>query len=272
MASFINRVFIEVAKSKKGKKYVCFSEKCQSAYFTKSRIKDNFCWSSEELIDNINVIVDNSYICFHDQIYRQVIGIPMGTTCAPYLANIFLHVYEYDYLSNLVNNGDAEVAKNLAKTMRYQDDCISLNDDNVFGEHFLLMYPPEMVLENTNISKAVCTFLDLRISIFRGKFIYMSWDKRDSFEFKICNYPNLHGNVPWKGSYGVYVSQLVRYCDINLNVKSFIHDVKVMTQKFLQQGFIKKILMNTYLKFCRTYLYRWSKFGVDLFGLANCIF
>ena len=128
------------------------------------------------------------------------------------------------------------------------------------------------ILENTNISKATCTFLDLRISIFRGKFVYRSYDKRASFAFKICNYPNLHGNIPWKGSYGVFISQLVRYCDINLNVKCFLHDVKTMVKKFLQQGFIKNTLFHTYMNFCHKYFYRWSKFGVDLSGLANYIF
>ena len=263
---------MEVAKSKKGKRFICYSQKSQSAYFTKSRSKDNFCWSFVELIQSVNTIVDNSYICFHDQIYRQVIGIPMGTNCAPYLANIFLHVYEYDYLLTLVNSGAVEVAKELMCTFRYQDDCISLNNDDVFSEHFLLMYPSEMHLENTNISKAVCTFLDLRISIFRGKFNYKSYDKRDSFGFKICNYPDLRGNISFKGSYGVYISQLVRYCDINLNVKSFIQDVKTMTKKFLEQGFIRDTLLKTYIKFCRKYYHRCSKFGVDLVGLAYCIF
>ena len=269
---FINIMFSEVAKCKKGKKFICYSDKSNTAYFTKSSSKDNFCWSSEELIENIKVIVDNSYICFHENIYRQVIGIPMGTSCAPYLANIFLHVYEYDYLQSLVGHGEIDVAKKLAKTFRYQDDCMAVNDDNVFKDHYLLIYPPEMRLENTNVSKAVCTFLDLRISLFRGKFLYRSYDKRDNFNFNICNYPNLNGNIPWKGSYGVYVSQLLRFCDINLYVKDFINNVKAMTYKFLQQGFLKKLLVHTYLKFCNMYYYRWSKFGADLVGLLGCIF
>ena len=94
----------------------------------------------------------------------------MGTNCAPYLANLFLHVYEYDYLKHLVNIGDINTAKLLSRTFRYQDDCISMCDQGAFKEHYLLMYPPELTLENTNTSIAVCNFLDLRISIFRGKF------------------------------------------------------------------------------------------------------
>ena len=51
---------------------------------------------------------------------------------------------------------------------KYQDDCIALNDNGIFAQHFHLIYPPEMILKClcTDISKAVCTFLDLRISVF----------------------------------------------------------------------------------------------------------
>ena len=270
---FINNVFAEVAKSKKGYKFICCSSGSYSAYFSKneSRSKNVFCCSMDNLIQCINIIIDNSYVSFHDKLYRQIVGVPMGTSCAPYLANLFLHVYEYDYLKCLISNGDVDTARKLSKTFRYQDDCISINDDEAFKEHFLLMYPSEMHLKNTNISKSVCTFLDLRISIFRGQFSYKSYDKRDDFNFDICNYPNLHGNVPWKSSYGVYVSQLLRFCDINLNVKHFINDVKSMTAKFLQQGFIRHTLKYTFLKFCQKYYYRWAKFGVNLFGLVNNI-
>ena len=66
-----------------------------------------------ELISCVNFIVDNSYIVFHNEIYRQIVGVPMGTNCAPFLANLFLHIYEYEYLEKLINNGQIEVAKAL---------------------------------------------------------------------------------------------------------------------------------------------------------------
>ena len=61
-----------------------------------------------------------------------------------------------------------------------------------------------MVLKNTNISTCVSTFLDLRISVFRGKFRYVSYDKRNDFDFVISNYPHLNGNIPYSAAYGVY--------------------------------------------------------------------
>ena len=111
-------------------------------------------------------------------IYRWVL--------AGHHTNIFLHTYEYEYLQTNFNNGQKEVARNISKTFRYQDE---------FGKHFSKIDPPEMNLEPPNLLKCVVTFLYLRISIFRGKFSYRSYDKRDNFGFVICNFQNLNGNV-----------------------------------------------------------------------------
>ena len=124
MSGFIAKVMDDVATSNKAAKYICRSK--TGAYFSKSRSKKNVCYSKEELIKCVKIIVDNCYVVYHDKIFRQVIGIPMGTSCAPYLANIFLHMYEYDYLRGLVEKGEMENARRLANTFRYQDDCIAL--------------------------------------------------------------------------------------------------------------------------------------------------
>ena len=260
---FVRKVYAGVLKSKQAKFITC-SDKSHTAYFSKSVSEKNSSFSCDALIAKINCIIDNSYVVYHDKVYRQRIGIPMGTNCAPFLANIFLHVYEYEYLNKLMNEGDVSTAKLLSNTLRYQDDCICLNDADAFRHHYRNIYPVEMTLENTNISKAVSTFLDLRISIYRGKFRYCSYDKRKEFKFDICNFPDLNGNVPWGGSYGVFMSQLVRYCDINLNIDTFHNDVKLMVNKLVQQGFIYERLWDTFFKFSIKYRYKWSKFGVNI--------
>ena len=272
LSIFINRMFAEISKSKKAAEFICCSNKSDSAYFSKSMSKVNKSFNSVELIKAVNIVIDNSYIIYHDSIYRQKVGIPMGTNCAPFLANIFLHVYEYEYMQKLVSQGDTDIAKKLSSVYRYQDDCVAINDEGIFRQHHLNIYPPEMILETTNISTNVCTFLDLRISIFRGKFKFSSYDKRRDFNFEISNYPNLKGNIPRGGSYGVYVSQLVRFCDINDSVNPFINDVKCMTSKFINQGFAKQKLSDMYLSFSVKYWFKWTKFGVDITSFHHNIF
>ena len=271
VSMFVRKVYAVVLKSKKANFITC-SDNSKTAYFSKSMSKTNISYSCDALINEVNCIIDNSYIVYHGKVYRQKIGIPMGTNCAPFLANIFLHVYEYEYLNKLMNEGNVVTAKLISNTFRYQDDCISLNDNDTFRHHYKNIYPIEMTLENTNISKAVCTFLDLRISIFRGKFRYCSYDKRKDFNFDICNFPDLNGNIPWGSSYGVFMSQLVRYCDINLNMDTFYKDVKLMVDKLVKQGFIYERLLDTFLKFSMQYLYKWSKFGLDIISQLCRIF
>ena len=51
---------------------------------------------------------------------------------------------------------------------------------------------------------------------------------------------------------------------VNRLAKSFSKDVKAMSKKFLNQGFDKKGLSNTFSKFKTKYLYKWSKYGIDI--------
>ena len=153
---------------------------------------------------------------------------------------------------------------------RYQDDCIVFNDNNVFDDHYILIYPSEMVLKCTNISVAKSTFLDLKISVYRNKYKYVSYDKRNTYGFEIVNYPNLCGNIPKIQAYGVFVSQLVRLSIVNDNSTNFMRDTNIMVNKLLNQGFEKDILKAKYLDFTHRYIGNWYKYGIELDSL-ECI-
>ena len=57
------------------------------------------------------------------------------------------------------------------------------------------------------------------------------------FTFPITKYPNLNGNIPINPAYGVFISQLIRYCTINLLLQDFKNDVIELVVIMLQQGF-----------------------------------
>ena len=46
--------------------------------------------------------VDNIFVRFGGQLFRQMIGIPMETNCAPLLADLFLYSYKSEFLDKLV--------------------------------------------------------------------------------------------------------------------------------------------------------------------------
>ena len=86
-------------------------------------------------------------------------GIPMGTDCAPLLANLFLFYYEYRYMKNLIKN-NIILAKKTNNTMRYIDDLLTLNNpafDNAIDD----IYPPELQLKKTTECPTTLSYLDI---------------------------------------------------------------------------------------------------------------
>ena len=51
------------------------------------------------------------------------------------------------------------------------------------------------------------------------------------------NFPFLDGDVPWQASYGVYISQLIRFARVSSHVDDFYTRNKVLTAKLLRQGY-----------------------------------
>ena len=64
-----------------------------------------------------------------------------------------------------------ETALKISNVFRYQDDCLVLNDDGLFSKHYKEIYPSELTLNNTNVSRDKSTFLDIQISIYHGNFL-----------------------------------------------------------------------------------------------------
>ena len=125
-----------------------------------------------------------------------------------------------------------------------------------------------MKLEKTNEGDS-CTFLDLAIRIENGKFVYQSYDKRNDFNFNIINYPDLISNIPRAPSYGVFSSQLIRFCDVNNQLVHFEADVKLLIDKLVKQNFKPVILKSKFMKFYRNNFLRWAKFGHDIYDMFN---
>ena len=124
----------------------------------------------------------------------------MGTNCDPLVADLFLFCYERDFLKDLSGDNQA----------RYLDDL--LNIDNPYFEGMVnQIYPSELQLNKDNTSDTEALFLDLHLSISNGFVSSKIYDKRDDFDFDIVNFPFLDGDVPRRPSYGVYISQLIRF-------------------------------------------------------------
>ena len=101
---------------------------------------------------------------FGTKLYRQVVGIPMGTNCASLVADLFLFFYERDFMMSLSDDKQADVIDAFNNTSRYLDDLLNIN--NVYFDNMVSqIYPSELQLNKDNNSDTKATLLDLHLSI-----------------------------------------------------------------------------------------------------------
>ena len=257
---------IERTFQREGSPYLACSDR--NAFFTSEKPKKYHAWSCQNVCDALTFLLDNIFIRFGTKLYRQVVGIPMGTNCAPLVADLFLFCYERDFMMSLSDDKQADVIDAFYTTSRYLDDILNIN--NVYFENMVSqIYPSELQLNKANASDTEAAFLDLHLSISNDIVSTKIYDKRDDFDFEIVNFPFLDGDVPRSTSYGVYISQLIRFARASSYVTDFNTRNKLLTQKLLKQGYRYHKLRKTFSKFYRRYYDLISKFQVGLKSLLR---
>ena len=121
-------------------------------------------------------------------------------------------------MKDLSSDNLADVIKAFNLTSRYLDDL--LNTDNPYFEGMVnRIYPSELQLNKYFRYRG--PFLDLHLSISNGFVSSKIYDKRDDFDFYIVIFPFLDGDVPRRPSYGVYISQLIRFARVCSHADDF---------------------------------------------------
>ena len=193
--------------------------------------------------------VDNIYVRFGGQLFRQMVGIPIGTNCALLLADLFLYSYENEFLDKLIKEGKRKLARRFNLSYRYIDDLISFNNKR-FKEFISDIYPKELTISETTESTSVASYLDLLFTRDRSNNITTKlYDKRDASGFHIVNFPFMSNNMPSAPTYGVYVSQLIRYAHCCSNYSDFLKCHRALVTRLLSQDYKINRLSNTFKKF-----------------------
>ena len=129
------------------------------------------------MCDALHYLLDNIFIRFGSKLYRQIVGIPIGTNCAPLVADSFLFCYGRDFMLSLSDNNKTGIIEAFNSTSRYLDDL--LNIDNPYFEQMVgQIYPTELQLNKANSSDNKAPFLDLKLSITNGIVSSKIYDKR----------------------------------------------------------------------------------------------
>ena len=128
---------------------------------------------------------------FGGRLFRQMIGIPVGTNCAPLLADLFLYSYENEFPDTMIRSGHRRLARSFHVCYRYIDDLIVFNNKK-FLDYLKEIYPSQLTVEKANKSYHLADCLDLTFIIDSGSNLSTRlYDKRDDFDFHNVNFPFL---------------------------------------------------------------------------------
>ena len=109
-------------------------------FLLQKNLKKYNAWSCQNVCDALTFSLNNIFIRFGTKLYRQVVGIPMGTYCAPLVADLFLFCYDRDSLISLSDDKQADVIDAFNTTSRYLDDILNINNvyfDNMVSQKYL---------------------------------------------------------------------------------------------------------------------------------------
>ena len=190
LKSRMNNIINNAFKHKNGAtRYTHIKVGRNKSHFTSDPLNGDNKYTANDICKMIEFLVDNIYVRFGGQLFRQMVGIPMGTNCAPLLADLFLYSYENEFLDKLIKEGKRKLARRFNLSYRYIDDLISFNNKR-FKEFISDIYPKELTISETTESTSVASYLDLLFIRDNSNNITTKlYDKRGAFGFHIVNFP-----------------------------------------------------------------------------------
>ena len=126
-------------------------------FFTYDVYNNYNLWLCQNVFDALVYLLDNIVIRFETKLYRQTIGIPMGTNCALLVADLFLFCYERDFMKSFSRENQADIIEAFNATSKYFDDL--LNTDNIYFNQMVdRIYPTELQINRANSSDTEAPF------------------------------------------------------------------------------------------------------------------
>ena len=103
LKSRMNNIINNAFKHKNGAtRYTHIKVGRNKSHFTSDPLNGDNKYTANDICKMIEFLMDNIYVRFGGQLFRQMVGIPMGTNCAPLLADLFLYSYENEFLDKLI--------------------------------------------------------------------------------------------------------------------------------------------------------------------------
>ena len=228
--------------------------------------KENISFTNVDFKKSVSFLLNNCFFKVGKSLFRQKIGIPMGSDPAPFMANLFLYFYENQYMRNLEKT-DNRKARCFGNVFRYIDDLDAMNDGGLFEEFCSEIYPHELELKKENNENTQATFLDLDIKIKNKQFITKLYDKRDDFPFAIVRMPYLSNNMPRQICYSTIGSEILRIAKCTSENVEFIKSSNKVINRMKEQGAVTSELKITLVKTFKKHKNTFAKF----YDTSNCL-
>ena len=179
----------------------------------------------------LELLLNHCYIMVNNNLFRQIKGIPMGESYSSNMANLYL--YDYESLNSVLLGIDNE----FDYVFRYIDDLYLLNNNKCNDRKIKLLYPDELVIENTTGDSNQCVhYLDLEIFVHEHEYYTKVYDKRRAFNFEIVGLCSPFSNIPNKTCKNVMTSQFLRFAHICSFKKDFVYNCVTVASKLIGNG------------------------------------
>ena len=121
------------------------------------------------------------------KLFRHFLGIPMGTNCAPLVADLFLFCYERNFMMSLSGDKQASFFDAFNIISRYLNDILNINTiyfDNMVRK----LYPSELQRNKAITSDTEASFSVLALIISNDIVATKIYTKREDLKFLIVNF------------------------------------------------------------------------------------
>lgn len=195
------------------------------------RTIDYVVFSVGNMTEWFSYLIDHQYVQFGDRLFRQVYGIPMGTNCAVFVANLYLFTYELEFIRHLADTGNRELMRRLQFVGRFVDDLLGVDAD-ILRDYLYIdgarrgVYPRgTLQLDETGAGPEV-PYMD--IQLYRGPEGIATdlYDKRLEPGFrriKMIRFPHIESFISDSAKYNIVTSQLIRFSRLCSTKSSFVH-------------------------------------------------
>ena len=190
---------------------------------------------TEDFIAIVQLALNNDFVLYKEECYRQINGLSMGNPLAPQLAIIYMNTVE----SNILNS----IRKDI-HWKRYIDDCFVFWEDDITAEEIL--ETANKVSDNIQFTlekpkKGKLPFLDCEVSVSNGRFLTKLYSKE------------IHSGIifPWDSispislKKGILLGELRRAEARSNNANSVRDSICKVKERFRRNGYPENFLRRT---------------------------